>query len=522
MFLPNIILNRNLLILKNYTKNSYFNLIKQLLLFAVIGYFFIDILNDTFNGDKWCMGSLFFLFLVFLMSVRQRPLSFGQNTDLCHYPDIFDYLKNMMLQNLICWPAVLTLLIGIPVYFTYKHNLLDFILVIHAALVWWFTANFVVSLYKIKNLPVINSKFSKVIMAAFLITLFISESLEISICFEQLDFPAFKYIPLLGWLLELFSGDTTYIYLIYCGSLFACLSLAYLFLQRIKQNYSPSLVRERLFELTAEQNKSKEKRSLASLIKIPPLKIKSDYKFATALHYKNLCVYKQSGFLAYIDWIAMILLGVGSFMAVLDYFMSEGFQQRLGIIVLFEFANGFFWLYLFARKEKDIQPDLYFAMIPAPPHKKLNQMMCFGLLKTGITALLANLIIAALLKTNPLYALFFTFYAMAIYLFKITVCFLLRIFVKSSPKSDSFTIIQGAVSLIAGMILPGLIIGLLIHGFNIIALVISLFGFLQGVPLPQIKIILKYGITFFSYLSTYALFYAFFDKIYRKIDFGKN
>jgi len=361
-----------------------------------------------------------------------------------------------------------------------------------------------------------------VIIAAFLVVLFVSESLEISICFEQLDFPAFKFIPLFGWLLELFSGDTAYIYLMYCGSLFACLSLAYLFLQRIKLIYSPSLVRQRLFELAAEQNKSKEKRSLASLIKIPPLKIKSDYKFATALHYKNLCLNKQSGLLAYIDWISLILLGVGSFFSILDFFMSEEFQQRLGTPMLFEFANTFFWYYLLARKEKNIEQDLYFAMIPAPPHKKLNQLIRFGLVKIGITALLANLIIAALLKTNPLYALFFTFYAMAMYLIKIAVCFLLRVILKNSQKSDYYAIIQGAFGIIAGLILPGIVTGLLIRGFDFTAMVISLSGFLHGIPLPQIKIILKYGITFIFYLSTYALFYAFFDKIYRKIDFGKN
>jgi len=249
---------------------------------------------------------------------------------------------------------------------------------------------------------------------------------------------------------------------------------------------------------------------------------KTSGKYAAALHYRNLCLNSKNKLLGYLDlsslMIAVIILATGW----MNYNLASDKDLDFSRIMALIQGNFMLWVYLLARKDKTCQPDIYFAMIPALTQQKLNQSLRYGLLCVTIPAVLANLLLVLLLGCNPVLAIITGLIAPVIYLFKSASIFSLSMFLKLSPKSGYLNLMQSGFNIVFGLFVPAIIITVLMFGLTIVESFVTVMSTANRISMAQINVGIFLTLFLCYHLSVYGMFYAFFDKIYRKIDFGEN
>lgn len=518
-----LLVGRSMIMLKNYLMQNKTMLVKTVFFFLIFSNMFVSQSYGAYTTGKSSIASLMTFLMFIMISVAYRPLYFSDKQDYISLPDTAGYLKKIMVNNLIFWPLLITALISVPVLSFFSEKQLAFLMTIHAMAVWWFAGNFLYSLLKIKATTLIRQSTILIISIPIFSTWFIFGS---EIVIQQVTPAHIKFIPILGCLFEIMSGRTESMFFSYFGFLGTLtLYITYVY-RKIVYNSKPSAIREGLLNVFEEQRKLKEEKNI--LRKMFPFLIPKDKetktsgKYAAALHYRNLCLNSKNKLLGYLDTNSLLIGSIILVIGWMNYNMASNRDLHFARIMALIQGNIMVWIYLLARKEKSVQADIYFAMIPAVPQQKLNQSLRYGLISVTVPALLANLLLVLILGCNTVLAIITGLTAPMLYLFKSASIFSLSMFLKLSPKSGYFNFMQSGLNILVGLFIPSIIITILMFGLTIVESFVTVMSTANRISVAQINVGIFLTLFLCYHLSIYGLFYAFFDKIYRKIDFGKN
>jgi len=303
-----LLVERNLVMLKNYLLQNKMMIFKHFIMAFFIGIVYVLQIGRGYNRGSYSIDTLGFCLVFFAFSMGQFPLRSQKQADFIYHSDIQDYLKGIICYNIIFLPLIVTTLITIPVYYWFDGNKILFLFTVHASLVWWFTGNLITNIYKIKNMLPISKKTGILLGIIFIFALYY---LDFETFRRPLDAPLLKFVPIFGWLLELMSGKSEHMYLMYFGFLISVtIYVGYLFKTIVLKN-KPSAVREALLNLFDEYTRLKEEKNI--LRKMFPFLIPKDKetktsgKYAAALHYRNLCLNSKNKLLGYLDTNSLLI-----------------------------------------------------------------------------------------------------------------------------------------------------------------------------------------------------------------------